>query len=212
MVPDSATKILDVGCSNGALGRYLCSSVPGRSVFGIEFNEEFCEIAKHHLDDVLRMDLNREELVDAFPGHEFDCIVFGDVLEHLISPPTSLEHAVDKLAPNGCIIVSMPNIRHLTALYNIFISGTFPRKERGIFDRTHLRWFTISDARQLIEDAGLEVKCISYSLRLGDKGDGLLNKLLRRIFGSISSFYPIREFLAYQYCIIAKRPSSITGV
>jgi hypothetical protein len=47
------------------------------------------------------------------------------------------------LSPSACLIVSLPNIRHISALYSIFFSGSFPRRQRGIFDDTHWRWFTL---------------------------------------------------------------------
>ena len=103
----------------------------------------------------------------------------------------------------GVVVVSLPNIRHISALVSIFFKGSFPRRDRGIFDKTHLRWFTIADARSFVGDAGLKVEAVSYSLRLGDKGGGLLNKIMTRLFAPFESFFPIREFFAYQFCLRA---------
>ena len=58
MVPRTARYILDVGCSNGALGRSLMSAQPGRSVCGIEFDTAFAREATDHLDHVINADLN----------------------------------------------------------------------------------------------------------------------------------------------------------
>jgi hypothetical protein len=99
--------------------------------------------------------------------------------------------------------VSLPNIRHVSALYSIFVCGTFPRRERGIFDRTHLRWFTLSDAKRLLAAADLAVEEVSYSLRVGDRGDGIVNKVARKLLEPIQTFGPVREFLTYQSCIRA---------
>ena len=182
LVPGSSQKILDVGCSDGTLGAYLRSVSPDRTVFGIEIDETFFQVAKNRLNSAVNADLNRVELIDVYNGEKFDCIVFGDVLEHLENPALQLKYAVDKLEMGGVVVVSMPNIRHVFALYSIFFRGTFPRNDRGLFDRTHLRWFTIADARSLIEGSGLKLENVIYSLRVGDRGDGIPNKILRKLF------------------------------
>jgi methionine biosynthesis protein MetW len=205
MVPDAAKTILDVGCSNGALGASLRSAMPGRQVMGIENDTALFTEAVTRLDHVIHTDLNNFEWETAFSGTQFDCIVFADVLEHLLDPSRHLLGAQRRLSPGGAIVISLPNIRHISALYSIFVSGTFPQRDRGIFDRTHLRWFTLKDAKQLVVGAGMAIDDISYNLRVRDRGDGLLNKAARRLLDPIQGFSPIREFLAYQSCIRAVR-------
>jgi len=208
MIPVTAINILDVGCSNGTLGMHLRSLVSRRQVVGVEKNSDFCRAASEHLNTVVEANLNEIMLCDIYSDKRFDCIVFGDILEHLVDPVDQLRCAVNKLNPGGCIVISMPNIRHISSLYNIFIRGTFPRRDRGIFDRTHLRWFTIRDAMEMVEMVGLQTTKIDYSLRFGDRGDGLVNKIIRKLFNSISFLFPVREFLAYQYCIKAIKSDS----
>ena len=203
MVPKAAKVILDVGCSNGALGASLRVAVSGRQVMGIENDTVLFTEAVTRLDQVIQADLNNFDWETTFPGIQFDCIVFADVLEHLLDPPRHLLGAQRRLSPDGAIVISLPNIRHISALHSIFLSGTFPQRDRGIFDRTHLRWFTLKDARQLVTDAGLKIDDVSYNLRVRDRGDGLLNKVARRLLDPIQDFSPIREFLAYQSCIRA---------
>jgi 2-polyprenyl-3-methyl-5-hydroxy-6-metoxy-1,4-benzoquinol methylase len=205
MVPPSAKIVLDVGCSNGALGLSLREALPGRRVMGIEGDEALFTEAATRLDSVLHADLNELDWDQAFPGIRFDCIIFADVLEHLIEPQRHLSAAWQRLQAGGAVVVSLPNIRHMTALYSIFIAGTFPRRDRGIFDRTHLRWFTIGDAKALITNAGFIVDDVTYSLRVRDRGDGLLNKIARKLLDPIQGVGPIHEFLAYQSCIRAVR-------
>ena len=142
LVPSSARQILDVGCSNGALGRSLKAAQLDREVHGIEFDGGFAQEAAKHLDHVVKADLNLLDWQEAFAGHSFDCIIFADVLEHLVEPHRCLMQALRHLNPSGSIVVSLPNIRHISAMRTIFLKGRFPRLDRGIFDRTHLRWFT----------------------------------------------------------------------
>ncbi|MES2353859.1 MAG: class I SAM-dependent methyltransferase [Pseudomonadota bacterium] len=203
MVPSTAMRILDVGCSNGALGGSLRASVHGRKVEGIEGSPTLAAEAEKHLDRVICADLNHFSWANNFAAESFDCIIFADVLEHLVDPWQQLKSAAACLRKDGCIIISLPNIRHITSFVSIFIHGTFPRRSRGIFDNTHLRWFTLKDATALIHDAGLKISAIDSSLRFRDQGGGFLNKLTIKAFSPIQNFYPVREFFTYQYCIRA---------
>lgn len=203
MVPRSASIILDVGCSNGALGASLRASRDGRKVFGVEMDEAFADQASARLDHVACADLNHFDWAAFMPGQQFDCIIFADVLEHLIAPEAQLKAARDRLSSGGSIVVSLPNIRHLSSFSSIFMHGTFPRRDRGIFDRTHLRWFTIKDARTMVEGAGLRVEGMTCALRVGDHGGGLLNRLANKLLGPVDHFVIVREFLTYQFCMRA---------
>jgi 2-polyprenyl-3-methyl-5-hydroxy-6-metoxy-1,4-benzoquinol methylase len=157
LVPCSSRILLDVGCSDGTLGAFLKQLNPAREVDGIEINGSFCEIAKVRLNTLIQADLNKTSLINLLPKKNYDCIIFADVLEHLIEPENLLRDAINYLGPNGVIIISLPNIRHITALYSIYFQGTFPRYSRGLFDQTHLRWFTINDAINFINASGVTV-------------------------------------------------------
>lgn len=203
MVPPTAMSILDVGCSNGALGASLRAALPGRQVFGVERDATFVAEAANRLDQVIQADVNEFEWAKNFPEAKFDCVIFSDVLEHLIDPQKHLVEAQRCLLPGGSIVISLPNIRHVSSLYSIFLCGTFPRRDRGIFDRTHLHWFTLRDAKEFLADVGMVVEAANYNLRVGDKGGGILNKIAGRLLGPIKGFAPIREFLSYQFCLRA---------
>lgn len=207
MVPAAARDILDVGCSNGALGRSLLAMKLGRRVCGIEGDGAFVEDAARYLQQVVHADLNCFEWNSALAGQFFDCIIFADVLEHLLDPQRCLQQAREHLAPGGSIVISLPNIRHLSALTAIYFGGCFPRRERGIFDSTHLRWFTLADARALLTSSGLTVSAMGLALRWGDRGGGRMNRLLNRLPLAVCHWTPVREFLTYQVCLRAELPA-----
>ena len=202
-VPAQACAVLDVGCSNGAVGRSLKALRPGRTVCGIEFDPAFAREAAAHLDLVVNADLNVMDWSSALGGRLFDCMIFADVLEHLVDPKRCLRQALQHLQPGGCVVVSLPNIRHLSALWSIYVGGRFPQRERGIFDQTHLRWFTIADAQTFLADNGLTLTATSLALRWGDHGGGRWNRWLNRLPLPLQRWTPVREFLAYQVCFQA---------
>ena len=203
MVPYAAIAILDVGCSNGALGASLKFAQSGRRVCGIEMDADFALEAGTRIDRVICSDLNQFDWNVFANDTKFDCIIFADILEHLIDPEKHLKAARRFLQPGGCLVISLPNIRHISSFYSIFIKGTFPARDRGIFDRTHLRWFTIKDANRLLSSLEMRIDDSSYILRVGDQGGGIVNRIVNRFLGPVSRFYPVREFLTYQFCLRA---------
>lgn len=207
LVPDDALWVLDVGCSNGALGQSLKAENRHRRVLGIEYDATFVAQAAAVLDGVVQADLNRFNWDLGQHSAPFDCMVFADVLEHLQDPADCLRQALVHLRPGGTVVVSLPNIRHLHALWSIFVRGQFPRRERGLFDRTHLRWFTLTDAAKLLQDAGLEIEVRTCALRWGDRGGGRANRMLNRMPLALQQWGPVREYLTYQVCLRGRKPS-----
>ena len=177
LVPPAARRILDLGCASGALGLAL-KDRQGAEVVGVELMPEYAREAEHVLDRVLCGDV-AEALARADLG-TFDCVIAADVLEHLVEPWAALARATDLLAPGGVAVVSVPNVQYLKTFMEL-ARGSWPREDAGLFDRTHLRWFTIRDARALLEQAGLEVTevvpqywfsgwVLTVARRLGDAG------------------------------------------
>ena len=56
---------------------------------------------------------------------------------------------------NGKIVITLPNVTHWSIRLGILL-GKFKYKERGIFDKTHLKFFTKGSALDLIQKAGLK--------------------------------------------------------
>lgn len=201
MVPPQAARVLDIGCSSGALGSYLKHEQGVRSVVGIELDPAYAEDARKRLDDVHCLDLNdlphRGDVLTALG--RFDCIVAADVLEHLVEPWAVLDAAVETLEPGGSVVISLPNVRHWSVLRALLIRGTWPRAdEGGIFDSTHLRWFALRDAIEMIEAAGLRVDAVQplhWERRLLRPLAPVRRALDRTRF---------REFLAPQFLIRAQ--------
>ncbi len=80
----------------------------------------------------------------------------GDVLEHLVDPWGTLA-ALTGLLRAGRHRGRLPAQRGHWTVRRALLRGRFPREDHGLFDRTHLRWFTRSDARALVTGAGLQL-------------------------------------------------------
>lgn len=148
--------VLDVGCGTGALGRELKKN--GNAVYGIEISDKSIEISRSCLDKVFKIDLESEQILP-FKENEFDVIIFGDVLEHLRDPLSVLKSFKKYLKKSGRMIISLPNIANWAIRLQL-LSGKFEYTSEGILDDTHVRFFTLKTAKDLIRGAGLRIEHI----------------------------------------------------
>jgi methionine biosynthesis protein MetW len=198
-VPAGARRVLDLGCASGALGAALRAR--GAYVVGVESDPGYAARARERLDEVVEADL---ETLDPAPLGRFDALVAGDVLEHLNDPWAVLRRFATVVEPGGTVVVSLPNVRHWETVWAIAVQGRFPRRNEGVFDRTHLRWFTLHDAWSLVDEAGLRVEGVERRIRyrrVGGAKETAAAHLIARVPGP-------RAFLTYQHIITARKLAS----
>jgi glycosyltransferase involved in cell wall biosynthesis len=145
--------VLDIGCGEGFFAVELKKA--GNRVVGVDALPAASE--SHALEDYFSADLNDARGVfRQLSGRRFDRVLLLDVLEHLVRPDRLLSEAKAALGADGCLVVSLPNVAHF-AVRLALLFGRFNYVERGILDRTHLRFFTRQTAQRLLEDAGYEI-------------------------------------------------------
>jgi 2-polyprenyl-3-methyl-5-hydroxy-6-metoxy-1,4-benzoquinol methylase len=157
-VPAGA-RVLDVGCATGYLAAELVRR--GCTVDGVEVDPAAAEQARAHCREVVVGDLEAPSTHAAverlLAGARPDVVLCADVLEHLRDPWAVLAWLRTLLAPGeGKAIISVPNIGHWTAR-RALLRGRFDYADHGLFDRTHLRFFTRATARELATRAGFAV-------------------------------------------------------
>src|SRR3954469_8665982 len=198
LVPAAARRVLELGCAAGAPGAGLKRRDAALEVVGVELDPAYAAAAEARLDRVVQGDvaeaLAREDL------GRFDCIVAADVLEHLSDPWEALRRAADLLEPDGTVVISLPNVRFFETCWQVGARGRWPRREQGIFDATHLRWFTLRDARDLAGQAGLRVAEVRSLIRVRPGGSRF-----DRLFGWLGRT-PLRELFAFQYLLRCEKP------
>jgi SAM-dependent methyltransferase len=157
-IPDGA-RVLDVGCATGYLAAELTRR--GCTVDGVEFDPVAAEQARApgRCREVVVGDLESpltREAVTAL-GRP-DVVVCADVLEHLRDPWAVLAWLRTLLDPaDGRAVISVPNIGHWTAR-RALVAGRFDYADFGLFDATHLRFFTRASATELARRAGFAVR------------------------------------------------------
>lgn len=153
LVPSHAGSVLDVGCGAGALGAAL-KWRGAALVIGVEVDPDAAAAAQEVLDRVHIGDIEVLEL--PYETSAFDCIILADVLEHLRDPWELLKRLSPLLKADGCLIASLPNVRHWSVVRGL-LQGEWTYLPAGILDRGHFRFFTLKSGRALLESAGLTV-------------------------------------------------------
>lgn len=175
LIPAGASRLLDVGCGFGLMGKRLKEKIQNLEVTGIEREGEVINVARSNVDKLIVGDVENIKL--PFEKDYFDCLVYGDVLEHLKDPWKLLKEHTYYLKRGGCCIVSVPNISHYSIIKGL-LSDVWEYKPSGILDETHLRFFTLESIRKMFEDSGYAIEEEKRLLR-GSKSKKLLNKILR---------------------------------
>lgn len=160
MINTSPREVLDIGCFCGGSGQWIKQHFPGAKVTGIEKLDKAANVAKKIYDTVV---LGKFEDVDTSSwANKFDTIVAADILEHLYNPWAALERLRLLLAPGGAIYISLPNIRNLNILTNL-AAGKWHYNSSGILDVTHIRFFTIAQAREMLHQTGWAVDDLRFN-------------------------------------------------
>jgi len=149
-------RILDVGCAGGYLGAILAAR--GYRVTGIDSPGAAAAGCPSSIE-LLEADLDVG--LPPLTGR-FDFVILADVLEHLRRPDLLLRALRPWLAPAGRLACSLPNSGHAYFRWNV-LTGRFPAEDRGLFDRTHLHFFTWRGWLDLFQAAGFRIETLRCS-------------------------------------------------
>ena len=143
-------RVLDVGCGSGANAPWYRRH-GAREIVGVELDPASGAQAATVYDRVVNEDI--EAAVQALDGR-FDLIVCADVLEHLIDPWSVVRQLGTAAHADTILAISMPSIRFLPALVRIAFGRGFAYEDEGIFDSTHLRFFSRRDIELMLRNGG----------------------------------------------------------
>lgn len=203
LVPDTARRVLDVGCGAGALGAALKQDRPDLEVVGLEGFPEAAARACERLDGAFCLDLDD---LDTLPDDlgTFDAIIFGDVLEHLRDPARLLRTMRGALAPEGVIVCSIPNVKHWSVVMPLLVHDRWEYQDAGLLDRTHVHFFTLEEISLMLDECG-------YAPQHVDVNDHMpLPAELMPLVDLVAAFGADRNEAAarlgaYQYLVVAGR-------
>lgn len=197
--PGEGRLVLDVGGGEGYLSRLLhergyrvvCLAAPG-SVANAPAGVK-----------VIETDLDLES--PPFP-EPFSFIVCGDVLEHLRDPRKTLQWLRSQLAPGGRLLASLPNSGHWYFRWTV-LRGRFPAEDRGLFDRTHLHFYTWAGWRELLHSAGFQIvdvapTAVPFGLAWNLAPGHIAVRTLEGLSYGLGRFW--KTMFAYQFVVVAR--------
>jgi len=145
-------RVLEGGVSSGYFAAVLADA--GLRVDGHEIDPAAAEEARRVCEHVFVGDLDTFDPAEL--PHDYEVLLFGDTLEHLPDPPAVLARLRTRLVPGGHLVLSIPNIANWAVRLGL-LAGHFDYAERGILDRTHLRFYTRATLVDMLGQAGFEV-------------------------------------------------------
>lgn len=153
--------VLDIGCVDArpdglvkykSSGLHIALSEHASRLVGLDLDEKGVKAMQEDGFEVVCADVERMKL-----GESFDCIVAGEVIEHLSNQGLFLEGVKEHLKDDGVFIATVPNAFAIPHFYRIARRGTV--KVHG----DHTCWYDPLTIGQLFRRHGLKVDEIVFA-------------------------------------------------
>jgi 2-polyprenyl-3-methyl-5-hydroxy-6-metoxy-1,4-benzoquinol methylase len=184
----AVTTVLDCGCGGGRVARRLATGV----VDGIELSGDAAQRARSVCRTVVHGSVTDSASWRALGAPQYQAIVFCHVLEHLTEPLVALKLACESLSPGGHLVIVLPNVATWRMRLHL-LAGRWDYADEGILDRTHVKFYTLKSARELLADAHLRIR--KEQLLVMPPAGGALRRLLVRGVRKLSSVATTQAFL-----------------
>jgi len=157
-IKNSNIRILELGCSTGALGNHFLNDISLIHWHGVDYSEEAIKIAKTRLSNTTVLNLNAKNALrelESSSRNDVNLIVMCDIFEHLDEPCDMLE-SLPTIFKNAEIIITLPNIASEQIFLNL-ANRDFPYADSGILDKTHKSFYTIKSFKRLAKINGYKI-------------------------------------------------------
>ncbi len=197
--------ILDLGCGHGFFAAEL-KKAGERTITGVDSlpKPERREVLEDYISADLDSGADIDTITKTLAGKKFDSVLLLDVLEHLTTPERLLQASSQWVEENGTVIVSLPNVAHLYVRLMLLV-GRFDYQDRGILDRTHLRWFTRKTARKFFHSNGFRIvreraTVVPLELVIGLSPSNVFMRMLNVISAGLTRIWP--TLFGYQFIFV----------
>lgn len=175
LIPENS-KVLELGCADGFMSRYL-KGVKNCRLVGVEIDSQLAKKARRWCQEVIVGDIDKKETWQEIKKFSsFDIVFASSIIEHLKDPYEALKNIRWSLKKRGILVITTCNIAHWRMRLQLLL-GRWQYEEYGLLDNTHLRFFTYKTFIDLIKRSGFKVEDIGI-----DPAGGLkyFNWLLRK--------------------------------
>jgi 2-polyprenyl-3-methyl-5-hydroxy-6-metoxy-1,4-benzoquinol methylase len=186
-------RIFEGGVSSGYFARVLVEQ--GRVVDGAEIDPVAAAEARAVCERVVEGDLQQLDVAELAPA--YDVLLFGDTLEHLPDPPALLRRLRPRLKAGGVLVTSIPNVANWSVRLRLLL-GSFRYTDRGLLDRTHLRFYTRRTAVEMLAEGGFEAVSVTATVPV----PGVRSAWLGRVAHRVGNLWP--SLFGYTFVIVAR--------
>jgi 2-polyprenyl-3-methyl-5-hydroxy-6-metoxy-1,4-benzoquinol methylase len=196
--------VLDIGAGEGFFAAELAAN--GNKVSGVDNRLKPAETSLFERYFTADLEGGIGGVLGQLDGKRFDRVLLLDVLEHLRRPEQILRQTHEVLKREGLLIVSLPNIANIYVRLTLLF-GRFDYSERGLLDKTHVRFFTRKTARRLLESNGYKIleeaeTVIPLELVFGWSPNNVVMKALNRLLAFATWLFP--GLFGYQLMFVAQ--------
>ena len=156
LMPANAKRVVQAYCGSGVLARAYKALYPACQYLGIEPQAEEARLGAVSCDQLLQRSLEQLTAQDFAQFERVDCWLLGDVLATLPDPGQLLTKIRHTLAPDGCIVATVPNAQHWMLQAKLSV-GDFRYEDTGLLRRAYVRLFTRATLLELFQQAGFRV-------------------------------------------------------
>ena len=149
---DKSSYVLELGCASGYMTRYMKEKLNCRIVC-VEMDKAAAGLAEPFSEKMVVGDVETLDFKEAGLDDRYDVIIMADILEHLKDAKKFLITLREYLAPEGFLLISIPNGAHGSVALD-FLDGKIQYQETGLLDNTHLHFFDKDSFTRVLDNSG----------------------------------------------------------
>jgi len=179
------SRILDVGCENGELLKFLNKrkKIDGR---GLEISQRNVNICVKHGLSVVQGDADKDLI--SYPSKSFDFVILSQTLQATYSPEKVLNQLVriSKYA-----IISFPNFGSWLVRLKLLISGVMPQSKSlpyQWYNTPNIHLCTIKDFKKLCKKNSIKIEKSFYLNKHGKQISNPIGKIFNNFFSTSGLF------------------------
>ena len=177
------SEVLDLGCANGSLLRYLQDT---KQVHGYGLEREAEKIANCINNNINVIQMNLNDGLPSFANKSFDYVVLSLTLQSIKRASTLID---EMLRVGEEAIVSFPNFGHWSIRFQLAFGGKMPVSKRlpyEWYDTPNIRLCTVHDFESFCTNKG--IKILESRVLNSQYETTQLQTLLPNLFGSIAIY------------------------
>lgn len=154
---DSCDQLLDLGCWDGFIMEQIIKTGKVKKVVGVDNSKSAVKMAVKKGLDVKLIDSVEHRL--PWKNNSFDCILAGEIIEHVYDVNSFIEEIARVLKPGGSLIITTPNLASFGARITL-LTGKIPwMMENELLSQSagHIRYFTFDTLAKIVGKYGFSL-------------------------------------------------------